>query len=111
MLLDLSAWAVSWGSGTLRLRSILGADPGAQPGWMLSGGTALIHFWNGCVVTAQLAFYGGFFWTAATAIYLLLRRAVDAKEMDEITLDDEAEIVGLAPLTDSETGVPEMADP
>jgi hypothetical protein len=106
VLLDLSAWAVSWGCGTERLQLVLGADLGAQPTWTLSSGATLIRFWAGCVFTAQLAFYYGFFWTAATAIYLLLRRAVDAKEMDEVALDDEADVSGLAPLADGETGVP-----
>jgi hypothetical protein len=109
-LLDLSIWSVSLGCGTERLQSMLGAELGGQPGWMLTSGATLLQFWAGCVFTAQLGFYYGFFWTAATAIYLLLRRAVDAKEMDEIALDDEVEIGGLAPLAKTETGVPEVAD-
>jgi len=72
----LSTWAVTWGSAELE-RTI--------------DNSALITFWRSCVFTLQVAFYYGFFWTAATAIYLLLRRDVDAKEMDEVVLQEQDE--------------------
>jgi hypothetical protein len=109
-VLGLSNWAVAWGCGADRLAAFLVAAPNLDASWPLERGAALMRFWVAGIDVVQLAFYYGFFWTAATAIYLLLRRAVDAKEMDEVVLDDEAETSGLAPLVGVETGVPEIAE-
>ena len=52
----------------------------------------LIRFWAGCVKLLAVGYLFSYFWTAATAIYFLLRRDVDATEMDEVFLDaDQSE--------------------
>ena len=50
-------------------------------------GSVIIRFWADCVKFLAVGYFYGYFWTAASAIYLLLRRDVDATEMDEVFLD------------------------
>ncbi|OHB81628.1 MAG: hypothetical protein A2W31_12270 [Planctomycetes bacterium RBG_16_64_10] len=107
-VIDLSNWGVSWGRAAAD--ALLGGAATLERGWLDQGGQALVDFWTGCVTTVQQAFSYGFFWTAATAIYLLLRRDVDAKEMDEVADDEQDEAGGLPPLTGAESGVPQVAD-
>ena len=71
--------AASWGCGSEQVDAMLGRDGGV--------GAAFIHFWAGCVKLLAVGYLFSYFWTAATAIYLLLRRDVDATEMDEVFLD------------------------
>jgi hypothetical protein len=48
-----------------------------------------------------------FMWSAAAAIYLLLRHDADQTEMDDVFLEeDETVRYGLPPLTVDEAGVP-----
>ena len=51
-----------------------------------------------------------FFWSAAVAIYLLLRRDVDESEMDEVYLGPKSGEFGLPHLEPHATGVPGVAD-
>lgn len=51
-----------------------------------------------------------FFWTAFTAIYLLLRQEVDQAELDEVYLTPQDETYGLPPLETDEAGVQGVAD-
>ena len=83
LMIEFSRWAVSWGSGTARIGAIaLREDMGSVGNF----GVELIHFWNNCVATLAMAFLFSYFWTASTVIYFLLRRLVDATELDEVYL-------------------------
>lgn len=95
----LTNWAVAWGCGWPRMEMIEDRT--------LSG-SGLIHFWIVCVKFLAVGFRYGYFWTAAAAIYLLLRRDVDATETDEVFLDaDASELLrGLPPLATDEKGAP-----
>jgi len=105
----LTYWAASW-SGGANVDAIMGA------GKPLEGigyaGAAVIWFWAGCVKLVAVGFIYGYFWTAATAIYFLLRRDVDATEMDEVFLDADQseETFGLPPLRTDAAGAPVIAD-
>jgi hypothetical protein len=58
-----------------------------------------------------VGFLFSYFWSASTAIYLLMRRKVDSTEMDEVALDDEQETTyGLPPLKTDSAGVPVVGD-
>ena len=46
-------------------------------------------FWLNTFLYLPTVFHAAYFWFAATAIYLLLRRDIDEKQADEIYLDDE----------------------
>jgi hypothetical protein len=50
------------------------------------------------VLTLATAFAISYFWCASAAIYLLLRRQVDAAELDDVYLDQQEERFGLPPL-------------
>ena len=82
---------------------------GGTPAWsgMSHAGSRIIHFWVVCVKSLAVGYFYGYFWTASSAIYLLLRRDVDATETDEVFLDaDKSEPEhGLPPLgTDQAEG-------
>jgi hypothetical protein len=101
-VIALAYWAASWGAGSERIAAIAS---GENP---LS---VVVHFWTGGVKLLAVGYLYSFFWTASTAVYLLLRHDVDATEMDEVVLDDEADAsYALPPLTTDEQGAPEAAD-
>ncbi|UUO05090.1 hypothetical protein M4951_17070 [Blastopirellula sp. J2-11] len=52
-------------------------------------GTKIIYFWRGLIARILDGYVYGFFFIAATAIYLLLRYDVDQAELDEVTLEGE----------------------
>jgi hypothetical protein len=99
-------WAAGWGSGIAKIDSILGV------GGELAGagyvGAVLIRFFAGCVKLLAVGYLFSYFWSAAAAIYFLLRRDVDATEMDEVFLDaDQSEqTAALPPVTTDEAGAP-----
>ena len=97
-------WAASWGSGAANIGLLLGGEYGA------SG--QFVGFWVGGVKLLAVGFRFGYFWAAAAAIYLLLRRDVDATELDEVFLDDDAgeTTCGLPPQRTDEAGAPVIDD-
>jgi hypothetical protein len=85
----LTYWAASWGATDAQLQTVMSGGDLSGLGYT---GACLIHFWTGCVKLLAVGYLFSFFWTAATAIYFLLRRNVDATEMDDVFLDaDESE--------------------
>lgn len=109
-LIWLTNWSASWGAGAERIQEILQggqALPGAGP-----VGAWLIIVFVGGVKLLAVGFVYGYFWTAATAIYFLMRHDVDATEMDEVFLDEDAgePTYGLPPVKTDEAGAPEVAD-
>ena len=106
-LLALSHWAVSWGAGPDNLRAVLA---NSRPGGVGEAGSMLVRFWVSCVMMLALAYWCSYFWTASQAIYFLLRRHVDATELDEVYVPEEEEPYGLPPLRHDEAGVTTVAD-
>ncbi len=77
-----------------------------------SAGSWLIRFWVGCLKFLGIGFLYSYIWVAGSAMYLLLRRDVDATEMDEVLPEEEAEPQP-APLPEvktDEAGAPVVAD-
>ncbi len=97
-------WAVSWGSSNARLDEVLHATVPLSTvgGW----GVQLIGFWSGLVQIVALGFVYGYFWTASTTIYLLLRYHVDGTELDEVYLEEGSATHNLPTLTTDPAGVP-----
>ncbi|HVC95742.1 MAG TPA: hypothetical protein VND64_18760 [Pirellulales bacterium] len=102
----LPKWVVAWGAGHEQAtrvfpelyRQAVGAE---TPGpW----GAGSIAFWGGCVRLLALGFVYSYFWTASTAIYLLLRRDEDGTEIDDVHLDGQ-QAHGLPVLEKDSTGV------
>lgn len=106
-VLSLSQWGVSWGSGH-RLLELLSGQSSATGATRF--GVNLIHFWNGAVTLVATAFAFSYFFSAATAVYLLLRYHIDATETDEVYLSDGDEPYGLPPLKTDAAGVVQVAD-
>ncbi len=103
-VVGMAYWSASWGSGqavvstiTPRVSDLAGIE---------RAGAVIIRFWATAAKSLGVGFVYGFFWSGAAAVYLLLRRDVDATEMDEVFLDaDRSE--GDAP----STAVPEPQTP
>jgi hypothetical protein len=106
-VLNLSMWAVSWGSGE-QLVKILADDNSANGAGRF--GANLIRIWNGGVELLATGFVFSYFFSSATAVYLLLRYHIDATEMDEVYLPDTEEPYGLPPLKADAAGVVQVAD-
>ncbi|MEN6558031.1 MAG: hypothetical protein ABFC54_07610 [Thermoguttaceae bacterium] len=97
----MTTWAAGWGGAMV-------ADPNAVGRF----GLRLVHFWTGCVKLLAVGYLFSYFWTASAGIYLLMRRDVDATEMDEVELDaDENEPeFELPKVTTDAHGAPETED-
>ncbi len=52
-------------------------------------GAFLVAFWLFIVFLLMLGFGYSYFWSASTIIYLLMRRHVDAAELDEVYLEED----------------------
>ena len=103
----LTYWAASWGYG---------GDPAQLVGGGYEGigcvGIALIQIWVAVVKLLAVGFLYSYFWTASTAVYFLLRRDVDATEMDEVFLEEEEDqqSYGLPPLETDSQGAPVVSE-
>lgn len=122
-VIHVSWWAADWGVfNEQRMDAIVAAasgdqatverlaNEGAEIGAAGTIGIWLFALANGVVRAVAYSFGYGYFWVAASAIYLLLRKEVDHTETDEISLDDDADSYGLPPLSEDEAGVPGVAD-
>jgi len=95
-VIGMAYWSASWGSGQAVVSAIT-PQVGDLEG-IGRAGAVIIRFWATAAKSLGLSFVYGFFWSGIAAMYLLLRRDVDATEMDEVFLEadrSEAE----APLT------------
>jgi len=82
-------WAVSWGATEREIALV--SVPGSPLGNVETAGAWLIRFWVQCVKFLGVGFLYSYIWVAGSAIYLLLRRDVDATEMDEVLPEEEVE--------------------
>ncbi len=69
-------------------------------------GVELIGWWIRLVKLVAMGFTYSFFWTTATAVYLLLRYDADSTETDELFVEEGEERYGLPPLVTDDSGVP-----
>jgi fluoride ion exporter CrcB/FEX len=69
-------------------------------------GAGMVAFWITVIFLLMLGFTYSYFWTAASTIYLLMRRKVDETEMDEVYIEDEEPEEPLAPPKMSPTSAP-----
>jgi hypothetical protein len=106
-VIALTYWGAGWGLGGNVQQMV--AEGGEGLGAV---GIGIIQFWVGCVKLLAVGFLYSYFWTASTAIYFLLRRDVDATEMDEVFLeeDEDQQTYGLPPLKTDSAGAPVVAD-
>ena len=57
--------------------------------WWNYAGAGMVSFWMTLLFMMMLGFSYSYFWTAASMIYLLMRKKVDEVEVDEIYTEDE----------------------
>jgi hypothetical protein len=69
------------------------ADDKTKEREVLSGankfGAFLVALWLGLLFLLMLGFGYSYFWSASTIIYMLMRRHVDAAELDEVYLEED----------------------
>jgi len=82
-------WAAAWGTGPDRWAEIvrLRDDPTLGEGLTMYA-ALLMEFGSGLVRTIAAGFGYSLFWCLASAVYLLLRQAVDQAEFDEVFADN-----------------------
>lgn len=99
-------WGISWGSGSERLQTVLGAGLEDQPSLWI--GARIIELFVGLARAAASAFSYAYFWCVAAAAYLLLRHDTDQTELDDVNVedDDDGAEFGLPNLDPDEAGVP-----
>ncbi len=90
--ISLSEWTLSWSVGTDRAVQLFASDFESSPAPIA---TRLINNWKWAVQIVALSFPVASLWAMSVGIYLVLRRQVDATEMDEITLADGTIQAGL----------------
>lgn len=83
--------------------------PGQLVGDGAAGGvplaTGLLVFWLRGVIVLLVGYAAGYFWTAVTALYLLLRRSADGIDVADIWIDEEDDEPATAEAdTEAETG-------
>jgi hypothetical protein len=107
-------WAASWGTGDARIHELMTFKTlaGKDLAGMAYLGAVFIHCWTSLAKLLAVGFSFSYFWNAYAAIYLLLRRNVDATEMDEVYLDaDESETkFGLPKIVTDDAGAPEVEE-
>ncbi len=126
LVVHTTVWGISWGSGHSRMAEVLvWSQQGVQ--WPLvtslaetskpdaigpvgNLGLSFLAITMAFVKLLMLGFAYSYFWTTATAIYLLLRRSNDATELDNVYQEDPPEVAPLPTLTVDESGVPVLAD-
>lgn len=109
LVLQLTAWSVSWGSGRdLMITALSGTSNANTAG--LAGhdrwGVALFAFWHGAIALLVIGYAFGYFWTAISAIYLLLRHDADGAEISELYQEESPEMRDLPPVVKDAAGVP-----
>lgn len=100
LVVYMSLWLVSWGSGTEAIHALQGAQ-----GWRFTG-SIIVEWLSQLVLTVASAFRYAYFWCAAGVTYLLLRRDNDQTEFDVVYMPDEPARFSLPPLTTDAAGVP-----
>ncbi len=111
-VIALTYGAAGYGCGPDQIDTIAGKETLTTLSNVGPAGAWLIRFWVGCVKLLAVGFLYGYFWTAVSAIYLLLRRNVDTTEMDEVFLDEDAgeRSYGLPPIRTDAAGAPIVDD-
>ena len=101
-VVHLAYWSAGFGAGQENVAAIVAGKPSA------GGGASMLHFWTGCVKILAVGYLYSYFWTATTSIYFVLRRDVDATEMDEVFLEEDAAAAafGLPVVGTDERGAP-----
>ncbi len=111
-VVGLAQWSASWGTGNARMDLLTGSANDRSG--MASVGAGMMSFWNSIVYALANGYIYSFFFTASSAIYLLLRFDTDHTPLDDVYLPNEEDAYELPALPVDEAGVagvPETGDP
>ncbi|MCG8448683.1 MAG: hypothetical protein MI725_03760 [Pirellulales bacterium] len=110
-----SQWAISWGAGNERTAELvmLSTEGGTSDalGGMAATGAKVIFWWKWNWMAVAAAYPVAYLWSSAAGIYFLLRRHVDATEMDEIALSQQEQLLGVPDLESNNADLPEEKPP
>jgi hypothetical protein len=76
------------------------SDSKDRMSWWNHVGAFMVAFWLGLIFLLVVGFGYSYFWSASTIIYLLMRRNLDAAELDEVYLEEDEHDGGFG------TGIP-----
>lgn len=93
--IHIAEWATAGGMGDERVTGLTSDTPlSIQPGVVFPAkdgtstiGSAAAGFWLRVLAVLLWGFFYSYFWTAATVIYFLLRRSVDAEPLDKVNVE------------------------
>jgi hypothetical protein len=108
LLIALCRSGATWGASSarfLQLEQAVEASADASSGILLAG-FRMVELFEGIVRAVGSAISYTYFWSATSAIYLLLRYDADRTELDEVALDEDSETrFELPGLEEDEAGV------
>jgi hypothetical protein len=113
--IGLGDWAVSFGldhetmAQVVVQRDFPSGDQAAGPEGLLQRAHQVIGFWKSMLTAVAAGYQASFLWVSAVGVYLLLRRDIDAAEVDEVFVDDDEPDFGMPPLEGDDLGIPEVA--
>lgn len=90
--------------------NLLTSAPGEAMGGVEPVGAWLIWFWTMFVAATVLAFLLSFLASATTSIYFLLRRRIDATDLDDVYVDEPMEEFGAEPAEEPTAPAAEAAE-
>ncbi len=103
-VVGMAYWSASWGSGQAVVSAVT-PQVGDLEG-IGRAGAVIIRFWATVAKSLGVGFVYGFFWSGIAAVYLLLRRDVDATEMDEVFLEADRSESAAPPAAADEPQMP-----
>jgi len=106
--ITLSEWVLSWGTGVVRADQLLTTEWQASVAPLAA---RAINGWTWAFMLVIKSYPLACLWPMSVGIYLLLRRHVDATEMEEISLENDETLTSLTALTMKKSGVPEVERP
>ncbi len=102
-VVGLAQWSASWGTGNARMDLLTGSANDRSG--MASVGAGMMSFWNSIVYALANGYIYSFFFTASSAIYLLLRFDTDHTPLEDVYLPNEEDAYELPTLPVDEAGV------
>lgn len=105
----LAAASATWGFGPANAAGLFAGAPRLiVPASLFGGempppanvqwGALFVGIWLRGLATLVIGFVYSYFWTSTTIMYFLLRRQVDANDLDEVHFDEESQPDDLLPL-------------
>ncbi|MEK6239404.1 MAG: hypothetical protein N2C14_32200, partial [Planctomycetales bacterium] len=121
-----ATWSAAWGSSPERMQAILSqAPPEAREFAAVWGGTTrqsglspsdvfgatVISCCVSAVYMAALSYAYSYFWTASTAIYLLLRMDLEGTELEDVHVEPDDDVPEMPSISQDAEGLPTIDPP